>query len=521
MSPNASCHRFSYVVLCAVFGFMVGMYTGCVRGTGIICFLVCLMAMLVSIMFSEIGRHICFFLLLYLVGVAYVNFHELAIYPRLNYRKTITLTIYPYTIHEKTSEKVVYGYARILGAPKRYDKIVGHRIYFIAEHNGEVPARGQKLQIKTQVEYIGKRKSKPFLKFLRKNHVFLYASKGKIEKYLSTKSCFDRLCERYRRKFLYALKCGLNDRSSIGIITGMLTGSKHMLSSEQKNDFCSTGTAHVFAISGFHIGVIALFFDWFLRLLKLSRRLRALPVIAILFVYLNIIGPTPASMRAYTTVFFYYAAAVFSRRSNAFSSFANSAAVNICRAPESVFDISFLLSYGIVFGIICVGSNLNRLLRNLKWKTQQLRSRTFAEKIKESVCSNLLENFCVAFAAGITGIPLSVEFFGNFSYLTIFINLFLVPLASAVIFLGGVSLLLGTINMFALCALVNKLASVPIFLINFTLNCSRKIGHGLVNVSCPFDGIWMPSLVLVAVVGWCLKKLSDRIRKDNDSLVVL
>ncbi|MDR0595487.1 MAG: ComEC/Rec2 family competence protein [Puniceicoccales bacterium] len=497
------------------------MYTGCVRGTGIICFLVCLMAMLVSIMFSEIGRHICFFLLLYLVGVAYVNFHELAIYPRLNYRKTITLTIYPYTIHEKTSEKVVYGYARILGAPKRYDKIVGHRIYFIAEHNGEVPARGQKLQIKTQVEYIGKRKSKPFLKFLRKNHVFLYASKGKIEKYLSTKSCFDRLCERYRRKFLYALKCGLNDRSSIGIITGMLTGSKHMLSSEQKNDFCSTGTAHVFAISGFHIGVIALFFDWFLRLLKLSRRLRALPVIAILFVYLNIIGPTPASMRAYTTVFFYYAAAVFSRRSNAFSSFANSAAVNICRAPESVFDISFLLSYGIVFGIICVGSNLNRLLRNLKWKTQQLRSRTFAEKIKESVCSNLLENFCVAFAAGITGIPLSVEFFGNFSYLTIFINLFLVPLASAVIFLGGVSLLLGTINMFALCALVNKLASVPIFLINFTLNCSRKIGHGLVNVSCPFDGIWMPSLVLVAVVGWCLKKLSDRIRKDNDSLVVL
>jgi ComEC/Rec2-related protein len=433
----------------------------------------------------------------------------------------MVLAICPETVNEKISENVAHGYGRVLEAPKRHGKIVGSKIYFIVKYDTVVPVRGQKLQISAKVEHIGQRKLKPFLKFLRKNHVFLYASNGKIEKYLSEKSWFDRICEKYRRKFFHALECGFSDGGSVGIITGMLTGSKHMLSSEQKNDFCSTGTAHVFAISGFHVGVISLFFDCLLRLLGLSRRTRALPVMGILLIYLIIIGPTPSSMRACTMLAFYYAAGIFRRQPNTLSSFANSAAVNICCDPESVFSVSFLLSYGIVFGIVCVGTNLNRLFKNLRRREWQLRGDTLPKRIVEWVRSTVVENFCIAFAASIASIPMSVEFFGNFSYLTIFINLILVPLASMVILLGGISLIFGIFNMFFLCAIVNKLASVPIFLINLTLFCSRKIGHGLVNVSGSFDGIWMPALVLTAALGWCLAKISGKIARSNgDGFVV-
>jgi ComEC/Rec2-related protein len=496
---------------------MVGMYTGYGHGLAKFYLEICLGVALLSAVIRRAAPYICSFAFLYLAGVAYVNSHELENCPDLNRRKSMLLTIRPDSVDGKASENVAYGYGRVLEAPERYEKIVGHRMYFILKYDEIFPARGQKLQISTQVEYIGRRKTKPFLRFLRKNHVFLYGSNGKIEKYLSEKSWFDCICERYRGKFFHALRCGLGNRGNIGVMTGMLTGSKYMLSREQKDDFCSTGTAHIFAISGFHIGVIALFFDWFLRLFKLSRRLRALPVIAILFAYLSIIGPTSSSMRAYVTVVFYYSAALFSRRSNVFSSFTNSAAVNICLAPESIFSVSFLLSYGIVFGIICIGANLSKLLNGLRWRERWLRRRTLIEKLKGNFCSGIIDNFCVAFAASISSIPLSVEFFGNFSYLTILLNLILVPLASVVIFLGVLSLLLGSCNVFALCALVNKLAAIPISLINFTLDCSRRFGHGLVHVPYPLEGIWIPSLVLVAIIGWHLARIVEGMKSGDES----
>jgi len=185
-----------------------------------------------------------------------------------------------------------------------------------------------------------------------------------------------------------------------------------------------------------------------------------------------------------------------------------------------VFNVSFLLSYGIVFGIMWVGVNLDRLLRSLELRNQRLCGRTFAERMRNCIYSHVVENFCTAFAANMASIPLSVEFFGNFSYLTILLNIVFVPLASIIIFVGGVSLLFGAFNMFALCAIVNKLAVVSIFLINFALNCSRKFGHGLINVPYSLDGIWIPALIFTAVVGWCLTKINDKIKTVNERVIM-
>lgn len=493
---------------------------GCAREVGVLCLAVCVLIFLTLSMWQRGMWYVCSFALLYLVGVAYVNAHKLANCDDLRWGKNMVLTICPETVAEKAFENVVYGYARVLEAPERYEKIVGHRIYFILKCGTIIPARSQKLQISAKIEHIGQQKSKPFLKFLRKNHIFLYASNGKIEKYLSEKSWFDHICEKYRRKFFNALECGLSGSGDIGIITGMLTGSKHMLSSTQRRDFCDTGTAHVFAISGFHIGVISLFFDCFLRLLKLSRRARTLPVIGILFLYLSIIGPTPASMRAYTMLIFYYAAGILGQKSNTFSSFVNSAAVNICCAPESVFSVSFLLSYGIVFGIVCIGTNASKLLRSLSQSRVQFCSRSLSEKFKARIYSGIAENFGITFAASITSIPMSVEFFGKFSYLTVFLNVILIPLASAIIFFGGISLFFGIFNMFFLCTIANKLALIPISIVNFMLHCSRKIGHGVISVSCPFDGLWMPALVFVAAFGWYLARISEKFIANNGNATV-
>jgi competence protein ComEC len=299
----------------------------------------------------------------------------------------------------------------------------------------------------------------------------------------------------------------------------MLTGAKHMLSRVQRDDFCSTGTAHIFAISGLHIGVIALFFDWLFRLCKVSRRMRAIPVVAILFLYLSVIGPMPSSTRAYTMLIFYYAAIVFRRRPNVFSSLANSAAVNVFCDPWSVFNVSFLLSYGIVFGIICVGTNLSKLIRNVRSRKVEFYGGTLVGGIGGRIGSILIENLCVTLAASIASLPMSAEFFGNFSYLTVLLNLILVPLASVTIMICSASLLFGIFNMFSVCALINNLALLPVTLINFTLDCSRKLGHGLIKVSYPLRETWIFSVALIVVFGWLLAKLNARITHNRNGPV--
>jgi hypothetical protein len=92
------------------------------------------------------------------------------------------LSLLPYLSLFNGPKGGVHGYARVLEAPERYRKIVGHEIYFIAKYDTVIPARGQKLQVLAKIEHIGQQRSKPFLIFLCKNHVFLYASDGKIEK---------------------------------------------------------------------------------------------------------------------------------------------------------------------------------------------------------------------------------------------------------------------------------------------------------------------------------------------------
>ncbi len=297
---------------------------------------------------------------------------------------------------------------------------------------------------------------------------------------------------------------GISNTRQVGLLIGMLTGAKHKIDRFQRAEFCESGVAHIFAVSGLHIGLIAFCLDRILRILLIPKKIRAFPVVIILFIYINIIGPMPSSVRACLMVMFYYLSILFDRQPNVLAAFANSSLLHILYCPTIVYNISFLLSYCVVFGIISLGQSLNviafnRLINN---ELHPLRSLTILQKIYRYLKKYFLENFCISLAACATSLIISMEFFGQISYLTILFNLIVIPLAYISIILGSLSILCGMFHALILCKYINNLAILPIILVEKCFDITRILHHGAININCPIRGLWLLILPILALIGY-------------------
>ena len=85
-------------------------------------------------------------------------------------------------------------------------------------------------------------------------------------------SRFFLFCAQQNQKFEQFLRKGSEQNAGFaGITVAMLLGKKSALSHEQKAIFLATGVMHLFAISGLHVGMIALILFQFLSLLRWPR----------------------------------------------------------------------------------------------------------------------------------------------------------------------------------------------------------------------------------------------------------
>jgi ComEC/Rec2-related protein len=379
----------------------------------------------------------------------------------------VTLSIVPKILTEDDKRSgVFYGYGtmeKIIGRDKsrRMDDLIGERIFFSVENASEIPVRGQKFTVHGNLKFVKAGSRWWFWKHLKSSHVDWHISNCSLVS-CDEKANFLRVfVEKLSSEMSHLFSIGVQNREiEVGILSAMLTGSKRKIDPPLKRIFNNLGIAHLFAVSGIHVGIIAATIDFLLKIICLRKKIRTLPTFLILAVYVNAIGCSPSSMRALTMVVFYYLATLLGRKPNVLSALANSAWVHVLHDPFVVFSISFLLSYSVVAGIILIGSPVRNFLarrflnlHNLKFECYPLRDR-FAFRVKKA----LIASFSISFAAYLISLPMSVEYFGVVSLLTIPVNMFLVPIATCAIVAGAVALLFGLCKWWAICAIGNRIA---------------------------------------------------------------
>ncbi len=180
---------------------------------------------------------------------------------------------------------------------------------------------------------------------------------------------------RARQKLAATINAAVSDQTTAAIYRALLIGDNSGISPKTRKTFTHTGTIHLLAISGMHIGIIFLGLTLLLRGLMLSRpvmllrfdswKIAALGAMPIVFIYALLAGLKPPVFRAAIMIAVLIYALSSDRRHHILAAIGLAATVIILTFPASIMSASFQLSFAAVTAIIISWQRLSPWLERL------------------------------------------------------------------------------------------------------------------------------------------------------------
>lgn len=250
---------------------------------------------------------------------------------------------------------------------------------------------------------------------------------------------FLQLIEAWRERIRYLLDSKVPTKTR-GLMKALILGERQEIPEEVTEEFIVAGVAHIIAISGLHMGIIALvvfsLMRWGLRrsetlmLILDIHKFAALGTIPPLILYTFIAGAGISTVRAAIMIIIYLVSILLDRQRNLYNTLAIAALVILLVSPPSLFDVSFQLSFSAVLAILYLAPKFSELLPKphpLLWrKPNHLRA-----------IFNQLSIFVFVSLAALVGTwPLVAYYFNRLSLAGLLSNLVIVPLAGVVVILG-------------------------------------------------------------------------------------
>ena len=221
------------------------------------------------------------------------------------------------------------------------------------------------------------------------------------------------------------------------LLAGILLGVDTGLTRELQQAFKNTGTAHIIAISGFNISIIAgIFFAFFSRFF--GERRGAVVAILGIALYTFVVGADAAVVRAAIMGSLALFAKQVGRRQFALNTLLAVAFVMTLWNPLLVWDVGFQLSFFATLGLILYADPFSQFAdRTLRKYFPASAAERFAELFSEFVLLTL--------AAQLTTIPIMAYHFQRISLVSFIANPFILPAQPAVMILGGLAVLLSLV----------------------------------------------------------------------------
>ena len=224
-----------------------------------------------------------------------------------------------------------------------------------------------------------------------------------------------------------------------GLLVGILLGIPNDLPAAEVAAFQATGTAHIWAISGFNIAIVSgLLVTLLGRLLPRRRLAASLLAIGAVTLYTLLVGANPSVVRAAIMGTVGMFGPLLGRRQVGANSLTFTAAVMCLFDPSLPYNISFQLSFMATCGLVVFGDPLQRWVKGL---LERRISREWARRAAGPVC----EYFLLTLAAQLMTLPITAIHFQRISLSAVIANPLILPVQSLVMVLGGLALLGGLI----------------------------------------------------------------------------
>jgi competence protein ComEC len=235
----------------------------------------------------------------------------------------------------------------------------------------------------------------------------------------------------FYRKFVFSLqqysletlqKAQLKSEE-LAVALALLIGDKQFLEDDLRNSYTNSGTIHLLAVSGLHVGIVFMILNFVLKFMDRKKKLRLFKgfiILISLWIYASVAGLASSIVRASTMFSIFVIADMTDKTKSTYNSIAISCFIMCIANPYVIFESGFQLSYLAVLGIVYFQPKFMKPFYNCN-----------------KFVKPLVECITVTLAAQLGTLPVILYIFKVFPTYFLLANLILVPYTSVVMYIGA------------------------------------------------------------------------------------
>ena len=251
-----------------------------------------------------------------------------------------------------------------------------------------------------------------------------------------------------RQKISETVRAGM-DETPAALTLAVLLGDTSGIDEGLLENVRKGGIAHVFAVSGLHIGSLFAFCLLLLKKSPLPKAARFLIVAAVLFLYGSVCGFSASVIRAVVTCLILYACRLLGWKLDGLESLAAACIAVLLLFPSLLFGVGFQLSFLSCLGIALLGKRLASALLFAvdgvgawlakKYLKKEAENRAYdplsadvpPPSLGKQMKTAIVGTVSVGLSAQLATTPVLLNSFGYVSFIGTFLNMLFVPLVSA------------------------------------------------------------------------------------------
>ena len=264
-----------------------------------------------------------------------------------------------------------------------------------------------------------------YRKYLRRRDIFLQ-SYVPSHAWVSIKECSSlnllAVASNIRERFLNLYRKYGIEGEPFQVAAALTLGDRDQLDEHLSQTYAMAGAMHILAVSGLHVGIIFLVFNYALAFLNRKKWQRIIKVIILLLViwgFAFITGLAPSVKRAAIMFSFIIAGRIINQQPNIYNSLAGAAFLLLLINPFQLTQVAFQLSFIAVLSIVYFQPQIYALL-----------------PIRNKVMDKIWMLTTVSLAVQIGTAPISVFYFNQFPNYFLLTNLFAIPFAMGIVYTG-------------------------------------------------------------------------------------
>lgn len=204
-----------------------------------------------------------------------------------------------------------------------------------------------------------------------------------------------------------------------GFLKAILIGDRSGLKISLNEDFIKTGTVHILAISGLHVGLIASLLLFLFGILKIPKRLNLVFTGILIVLYSFMAGSSPPIVRSAIMFSIFVLGYLINREADILNSLAAAIILILLWNPKGLFDPSLQLSFASIASIVIFSPKIEGIFGL---------GSPMRYSVITKIRSYLLKGISVSMAAWLGTSPLISLYFNIISPIAIIANIVVIPI---------------------------------------------------------------------------------------------